>query len=142
MCPNRCPIATPQHRRASDARGFAAEWYDEVIGACALGTDLQSLPGGDQCEIGERGLNLSGGQKARVALARACYARCSVYLLDDIFAAVDSGVGARAAHGALPHRAPSTRCTADRVHRVWRQVFEGFAAFDVSRAQCFKPEER
>ena len=48
----------------------------------------------------------------------------------------------RAAHGALPHRAPSTRCTADRVHRVWRQVFEGFAAFDVSRAQCFKPEDR
>ena len=43
--------------------------------------------------VGERGINLSGGQKARIALARACYSRADVYLLDDILAAVDAEVG-------------------------------------------------
>jgi ATP-binding cassette subfamily C (CFTR/MRP) protein 1 len=44
-------------------------------------------------EIGERGINLSGGQKARVALARTVYADADVYLLDDPLAAVDAHVG-------------------------------------------------
>jgi ABC-type bacteriocin/lantibiotic exporter with double-glycine peptidase domain len=47
--------------------------YEEILRACALEPDLQILPGGDQCEIGEKGINLSGGQKQRVALARAVY---------------------------------------------------------------------
>eukprot|EP00615_Pteridomonas_danica_P016667 CAMPEP_0114389062 /NCGR_PEP_ID=MMETSP0102-20121206/8404_1 /TAXON_ID=38822 ORGANISM="Pteridomonas danica, Strain PT" /NCGR_SAMPLE_ID=MMETSP0102 /ASSEMBLY_ACC=CAM_ASM_000212 /LENGTH=1694 /DNA_ID=CAMNT_0001546829 /DNA_START=606 /DNA_END=5690 /DNA_ORIENTATION=+ len=63
--------------------------YQQVIEACALQTDIESLLDGDNTEIGERGLNLSGGQKARVALARAVYSNADVYLLDDILAAVD-----------------------------------------------------
>jgi ABC-type multidrug transport system fused ATPase/permease subunit len=55
--------------------------------------DLKVLPGGDMTEIGERGINLSGGQKARVALARTVYADADVYLLDDPLAAVDAHVG-------------------------------------------------
>jgi len=64
-----------------------------VLAACALETDLEMLPAGDQSEIGEKGINLSGGQRSRVALARACYANADVYLLDDPLSAVDAHVG-------------------------------------------------
>lgn len=48
---------------------------------------------GDQTEIGERGINLSGGQKQRIQLARAVYQNCDIYLLDDVFSAVDAHTG-------------------------------------------------
>ncbi|KAL3664796.1 hypothetical protein V7S43_009976 [Phytophthora oleae] len=64
--------------------------YEKVLDACALTADLQSLPAGDATEIGERGINLSGGQKARIALARACYSNASVYILDSPLSAVDA----------------------------------------------------
>ena len=54
--------------------------------------DIDALPGGDQTEIGERGINLSGGQKARVSLARACYANRDIVVLDDILSAVDTHI--------------------------------------------------
>ena len=50
------------------------ERYNKCLDACALRPDLAELSGGDQAEIGEKGVNLSGGQRARVSLARACYA--------------------------------------------------------------------
>ncbi|KAJ2113630.1 hypothetical protein IW146_003711 [Coemansia sp. RSA 922] len=67
--------------------------YDRVLDACALRPDLEMLPGGDMTEIGEKGINLSGGQKARVSLARAVYAQADIYILDDPLAAVDAHVG-------------------------------------------------
>ncbi|KAJ2160764.1 hypothetical protein GGF46_002010 [Coemansia sp. RSA 552] len=69
------------------------ELYERVVWACALTHDLEMLPAGDMTEIGEKGINLSGGQKARVSLARAVYARADVYILDDPLAAVDAHVG-------------------------------------------------
>ena len=63
-----------------------------VFGAC-LEDDLKVLPGGPLSEIGERGINLSGGQKARVSLARAIYSDADIYLLDDPISAVDAHVG-------------------------------------------------
>ena len=60
--------------------------------ACALEEDIAALPGGDETEIGERGINLSGGQKARVSLGRACYADTDIIILDDILSAVDAHV--------------------------------------------------
>lgn len=68
-------------------------FYDKTVKACALLEDFASLPDGDGTEVGERGISLSGGQKARLTLARAVYARADVYLLDDILSAVDGHVG-------------------------------------------------
>ncbi|KAK7005882.1 hypothetical protein R3P38DRAFT_3040178 [Favolaschia claudopus] len=64
--------------------------YNAVIDCCALRPDLDILEDGDDTEIGERGITLSGGQKARVALARAVYAKTQYVLLDDPLSAVDS----------------------------------------------------
>ena len=69
------------------------ERYKEVIDACGLESDFASMDYGDQTEIGEKGINLSGGQKQRVQLARAIYQDCDVYLLDDVFSAVDAHTG-------------------------------------------------
>ncbi|KAH9476582.1 ABC transporter 7 [Psilocybe cubensis] len=69
---------------------FDEERYNAVVECCALLPDLQMLEDGDATEIGARGVNLSGGQKARVALARAVYARTKFVLLDDPLSAVDS----------------------------------------------------
>ncbi|KAJ2083727.1 hypothetical protein H4R24_000590 [Coemansia sp. RSA 988] len=71
---------------------FDQEFYDRVIDACALRQDVHALLAGDMTEIGERGINLSGGQKMRVSLARAIYARADVYILDNPLAAVDAHV--------------------------------------------------
>jgi len=73
-------------------REFNEEFYRKVIKACNLESDLALFPHGDMSMIGERGNNLSGGQKARLALARAVYADADVYLLDDPLSAVDAKV--------------------------------------------------
>ncbi|KAL4067103.1 P-loop containing nucleoside triphosphate hydrolase protein [Scleroderma yunnanense] len=67
-------------------------FYNLVIEACALKPDLALLPQGDLTEVGEKGITLSGGQRARVALARAVYSRSDLILLDDVLAAVDAHV--------------------------------------------------
>ncbi|EIW76959.1 multidrug resistance-associated ABC transporter [Coniophora puteana RWD-64-598 SS2] len=69
---------------------YDEERYQRTLEACALIADLNILEDGDESEIGERGVNLSGGQKARVSLARAVYSRASVLLLDDVLSAVDA----------------------------------------------------
>ncbi|KZP25984.1 hypothetical protein FIBSPDRAFT_918282 [Athelia psychrophila] len=69
---------------------YDAARYNDVIECCALQTDLGMFEDGDDTEIGARGVSLSGGQKARVALARAVYARTKYVLLDDPLSAVDS----------------------------------------------------
>ncbi|KAJ9097144.1 hypothetical protein QFC21_004813 [Naganishia friedmannii] len=63
-----------------------------VLHACALEQDVKAFPDGVDTEIGERGINLSGGQRSRVALARAAYFDADVILLDDPLSAVDSHV--------------------------------------------------
>ncbi|KZT58208.1 multidrug resistance-associated ABC transporter [Calocera cornea HHB12733] len=64
--------------------------YQKTLQVCALEADLEILEDGDMAEIGERGVNLSGGQKARISLARAVYSRAATLLLDDVLSAVDA----------------------------------------------------
>ncbi|KAI3405274.2 hypothetical protein KGF56_001920, partial [Candida oxycetoniae] len=71
---------------------FDIEKYRKVLFACALEDDIAMLPAGDRTEVGESGITLSGGQKARINLARACYSDAEVLLLDDVISAVDSKV--------------------------------------------------
>jgi ABC-type multidrug transport system fused ATPase/permease subunit len=73
---------------------FEQARYDRVVEACCLGLDLSELPNGDQTEVGENGTALSGGQKSRVALARALYSKAPLLLLDDIFSALDTKTAA------------------------------------------------
>lgn len=72
---------------------YNEERYQEVIDLACLREDLKVLAKGDQTEIGEKGVNLSGGQKARISLARAIYCNRDIYLLDDPLAALDVHVG-------------------------------------------------
>ncbi|CAI2357743.1 unnamed protein product [Caenorhabditis sp. 36 PRJEB53466] len=74
---------------------FDEYFYSRVLDACALYRDLQILPLGDSTEIGEKGINMSGGQKARISLARAVYQNHDIYLLDDPMSAVDAHVGSQ-----------------------------------------------
>lgn len=67
--------------------------YRKVLNVCTLEEDLEQLPHGDETIVGERGISLSGGQKARINLARAVYKNADIYLLDDILSAVDAVVG-------------------------------------------------
>ncbi|KAI0741249.1 P-loop containing nucleoside triphosphate hydrolase protein [Daedaleopsis nitida] len=63
--------------------------YKKVLDQCALTRDLELFDAGDQTEVGEKGITLSGGQKARISLARAIYSDAQTLLLDDILAALD-----------------------------------------------------
>ena len=67
--------------------------YKKIIDITELKSDLEILSGGDLTEIGEKGVNLSGGQKARIALARALYSDKDIYFLDDPISALDANVG-------------------------------------------------
>jgi len=77
---------------------YEPEFYKKVVKACNLESDLKLFPQGDLSEIGEKGNNLSGGQKARLALCRAVYSQADIYLLDDPLSAVDPKV-ARSIYG-------------------------------------------
>ncbi|XP_071598004.1 ATP-binding cassette sub-family C member 4 isoform X2 [Heliangelus exortis] len=72
---------------------YEKEKYEKVLKVCALKKDLELLANGDLTVIGDRGATLSGGQKARVNLARAVYQDADIYLLDDPLSAVDAEVG-------------------------------------------------
>ena len=71
---------------------FDASRYQWCLEACSLNQDLRAMPNGEQTEIGEKGVNISGGQKARINLARALYTKKKLYLLDDPLSALDATV--------------------------------------------------
>ncbi|CAG9858692.1 unnamed protein product [Phyllotreta striolata] len=67
--------------------------YDQIVKVCALERDFEQFPHRDQTIVGERGVSLSGGQRARINLARAVYREADIYLMDDPLSAVDTHVG-------------------------------------------------
>ncbi|KAM0255269.1 hypothetical protein ACHAQJ_005924 [Trichoderma viride] len=67
-----------------------SKWYNTVVSACGLNADLKALKQSDRTVVGSKGANLSGGQKHRIALARAVYSRKDVFVLDDIFSGMDA----------------------------------------------------
>ncbi|KAI1359531.1 metal resistance protein YCF1 [Xylaria arbuscula] len=83
---------------------YDSNFYEKTVKACALLDDFAQLPDGDETLVGERGISLSGGQKARVALARTVYARADIYLLDDCLSAVDSHVARHIVENVLGPR--------------------------------------
>ena len=104
---------------------YDSAFYEQTVTACALLDDFAQLPDGDETVVGERGISLSGGQKARVSLARAVYARADVYLLDDVLSAVDSHVGKHIADHVLGTRgllASKTRILSTNAIPVLKQA--------------------
>ncbi|KAJ2275024.1 ABC transporter C member 13 [Coemansia sp. RSA 370] len=71
---------------------YDEKWFNQVIYACALAQDLEQMEDGDQTKVEYGGGNLSGGQKTRLALARALYLKADVYVFDDLLSAVDAHV--------------------------------------------------
>jgi len=77
------------------------QWYDRVVKACGLPIDFEQFMNGDQTIVGDRGVQCSGGQRARIGLARALYRDADVLVVDDPLSAVDARVGRQLFHEAL-----------------------------------------
>ena len=75
------------------SKEFDEDKYNKTLELCQLNEDLETFPGKDLTEIGEKGVNLSGGQKVRVSLARTIYNEPDIYLFDDPISALDANVG-------------------------------------------------
>ncbi|KAJ1732606.1 ATP-binding cassette glutathione S-conjugate transporter ycf1, partial [Coemansia biformis] len=73
-------------------RDYNADLFDKIVHACALTDDIARWPSADLTVVSERGINISGGQRARLALARTIYSRADIYVLDDPLSAVDAHV--------------------------------------------------
>ncbi|KAJ2075387.1 ATP-binding cassette glutathione S-conjugate transporter ycf1 [Coemansia sp. S155-1] len=71
-------------------REYDEDYYWKVLSTCALIDDLEMWPNSDLTVIGENGMNISGGQRARLALARTVYSKADIYFLDDPLSAVDA----------------------------------------------------
>ena len=82
-------------------REMDGDRYARTVRACALEPDLDAWAHGDHTLVGEKGVALSGGQKARVSLARAVYREADVYLLDDPLSAVDARVVRHLFHNCI-----------------------------------------
>ncbi|CAB4055240.1 ABCC4 [Lepeophtheirus salmonis] len=82
---------------------FIEKRYQEVLNACALEHDIQEWSNGDLTFVGGKGISLSGGQKARINLARCVYEKADIYILDDPLSAVDPHVGRHLLEKCIQH---------------------------------------
>ncbi|KAI5410753.1 hypothetical protein KIW84_056049 [Lathyrus oleraceus] len=82
-------------------KSYHPERYTDTVKACALDVDISLMAGGGMAYIGEKEVNLSGGQRARLALARVLYHDSDVIMLDDVLSAVDVQVARWILHNAI-----------------------------------------
>ncbi|KAH8691059.1 P-loop containing nucleoside triphosphate hydrolase protein [Phaeosphaeriaceae sp. PMI808] len=94
-------LNTTIQRNITGLLPFDRQTYQNVLEVVMLVDDLQQMECGDHTEVGSHGSNLSGGQKQRIALARALYARPSLYVLDDVFTGLDATMAQRIFDNAL-----------------------------------------
>ncbi|KAI2638056.1 ABC transporter [Xylaria nigripes] len=117
--------------------------YKKVIDACALTPDLTSFSHGDLSNIGENGIGLSGGQKARVALARTVYSNSRVLLLDDPLAALDHGTAEYIVRKLLRGPLMEGRTIILVTHRVdlCAHLADQLVEIEEGRARVLDPDE-
>ncbi|KAL4781147.1 P-loop containing nucleoside triphosphate hydrolase protein [Aspergillus varians] len=103
---------------------YDAKWYDQVVYACGLEHDIGELPNGDATRAGSAGFSMSGGQKQRLALARAVYSREKTVLLDDVFAGQDAATEEHvfqhllAGAGLFRQMGITVVCVTNAIHRL------------------------
>ncbi|GAP86031.1 putative ABC transporter [Rosellinia necatrix] len=117
--------------------------YKKVVEACALTPDLAGFSHGDLSDIGENGIGLSGGQRARVALARAVYSDSRVLLLDDPLAALDHGTAEFIVRKLFQGPLMEGRTVILVTHRVdlCAHIADQFVEIDKGRARVLDPDE-
>lgn len=119
FCPQYAWIQnTTLQNNITFGKGMNKSWYKEVVRACALQADLDMLPNGDQTEIGERGITISGGQKQRLNIARAIYFDADIVLMDDPLSAVDAHVGRHIFDNAILGLLKD-KCRILATHQLW-----------------------
>ena len=107
-------------------RVFDQQKYDRAVRMAQLHQDFAQFEAGDATEIGERGITLSGGQKMRVALARALYDfdNTDLFLFDDVFSALDADTSAKVAHAILDAHRPSQTMLFAAHKKFWEPRME------------------
>ncbi|KAI9149384.1 ABC transporter C family member [Paramyrothecium foliicola] len=81
--------ATLRDNIVAQSGAYDEAWFNAVVEACDLVTDLARFPSGDLTVVGDNGLKLSGGQRQRLAIARAVYSRTKIAFFDDVFSGLD-----------------------------------------------------
>ncbi|KAF1972843.1 P-loop containing nucleoside triphosphate hydrolase protein [Bimuria novae-zelandiae CBS 107.79] len=106
--------------------GFDEKWYRKVLWGCSLLQDIREMKQGDRTSIGSKGISLSGGQKNRLSLARALYARKPILVIDDMLAGLDNRTEKLVfnrvfAHGGILHQSGTTVILASHATHYVRQ---------------------
>ena len=120
---------------------FDQKKYDKIIELTELKYDIETLEAGDNTEIGEKGINLSGGQKARISLARCLYEEPDIFLLDDILSALDADIGKRIMENCILNYLKNKTCIMvtnalqyieyfDKIYYIKKGQFEFVGTYD------------
>lgn len=118
---------------------YEKQRFADTVRRCCLESDLAQMPDGEDTVVGERGVTLSGGQKARVAMARAAYSRPDIVILDDPLAAVDSDVSASLMSCAILGDQDAPEIPTGRTYEKYREYddeFESGVGIDCSFAHA------